>query len=221
MRQNTISGMPFNYKKLLKQSEPTWPHILEWATKTELDLNWKKSGLTKSDMETISYMLGENPYGACKIRNLSLSLCQEIRKEGAKILAPALALNKSIQYLNLSSCRFGVSGVKQVAEALKQNSSIQTLNLFHNICDVDGARAIGDALKVNSTLSFLDIGHNRIRITGLKALTEGILANPNSKLNKLGLRSNFINDEGLSYLFEALVLPKAGRKQQLTSLFLR
>jgi len=34
MGQNTISGMPFNYKKILKQSEPTWPLILEWATKT-------------------------------------------------------------------------------------------------------------------------------------------------------------------------------------------
>jgi len=159
-------------------------------------------------METVSYMIGENPFGACKIRNLSLSHCQDIKKEGAKILAPALALNKSIQYLDLSSCGFGVSGVKQVAEALKQNNSITTLNLFHNICDVDGARAIGDALKVNSTLSFLDIGHNRIRITGLKALTSGILANPNSKLSKLGLRSNFINDEGMTHLFEALVLPK-------------
>lgn len=104
---------------------------------------------------------------------------------------------------------------------MKQNSSITTLNLFHNICDVDGARAIGEALKVNSTLNFLDLGHNRVRITGLKAITAGILANPSSKLSKLGLRSNFINDEGFTHLFEALVLPKDGRKQQLTTLFLR
>ena len=86
---------------------------------------------------------------------------------------------------------------------------------------MDGARALGRALKANSTLQFLDLGHNRIRITGLKAITEGILANPNSKLCKLGLRANFINDEGFSQLFEKLVLPKQGRKQQLTSLFLK
>jgi hypothetical protein len=60
-------------------------------------------------METFSYMFGDNPYGACKVRSFSLSLCP-IRKEGMKILAPALAINKSIQYLNLSSCKLGVSG---------------------------------------------------------------------------------------------------------------
>lgn len=86
------------------------------------------------------------------------------------------------------------------------------LNLFHNICDVDGARAIAKALQKNSTLEFLDIGHNRVRITGLKAITQGILANPTSKLCKLGLRSNFINDEGISDLFDQLILPKEGRK---------
>ena len=86
---------------------------------------------------------------------------------------------------------------------------------------MDGARALGRTLKVNSTLQFLDLGHNRIRITGLKAICDGILANPNSKLCKLGLRANFINDEGFSQLFEKLVLPKQGRKQQLTSLFLK
>ena len=86
---------------------------------------------------------------------------------------------------------------------------------------MDGARALGQALKANSTLQFLDIGHNRIRMTGLKAITEGVLANPNSKLCKLGLRANFISDEGIGQLFEKLVLPVQGRKQQLTSLFLR
>lgn len=80
--------------------------------------------------------------------------------------------------------------------------------MFHNICDVDGARAIGEALEVNSTLQFLDIGHNRIRITGLKAIVKGVLSNDNSKLCKLGLRSNFISDDGFAHLFESLVLPK-------------
>ena len=94
-----------------------------------------------------------------------------------------------------------------MADAIKQNDTIQTLNLYRNIADVDGARAFGKALEVNSTLKFVDFGHNRIRITGLRAITQGILANPNSKLEKLGLRANFINDEAISELFEKLVLP--------------
>ena len=46
-------------------------------------------------METFAYMIGKNPMGECKIRNISMSLCP-LRKEGAKILAPALAINNSI-----------------------------------------------------------------------------------------------------------------------------
>lgn len=61
-------------------------------------------------METFAYILGENPKGACKLRSLSLSL-NYIRKEGGKLLAPAIAINKSVEYLNLSSCYLGVSGV--------------------------------------------------------------------------------------------------------------
>ena len=214
IRNSNVGHCGHNFKEIEKQSEPKpWPTILSFMTQSTLDLNMKKCGLTsKADMETFAYILGDNPKGACKLRSLSLSL-NPIRKEGAKILAPAIALNKSLQCLNLSSCKLGVSGVTRIAVALQDNSSIKMLNLYHNICDVDGARAIAETLKVNSTLEFLDIGHNRVRLTGLKAITQGILANPNSKLAKLGLRSNFINDEGISVLFDQLVFPKEGRKQ--------
>jgi len=57
-------------------------------------------------------------------------------------------------------------------------------------------------------LQFLDVGHNRIRQTGLKAICDGVLANENPKLKRLGIRANFINDDGLSYLFEKLVFPQ-------------
>ena len=103
LRACNIGGMPFNFKEILKQKEPQWPLVLEWVTKNQLDLNLKRGNLQRADMETLSYMIGENPRGASKVRNLSLSLCP-LRKEGAKILAPALAINTSIQYLNLSSC---------------------------------------------------------------------------------------------------------------------
>ena len=78
-------------------------------------------------------------------------------------------------------------------------------------------------LKVNNTIEFLDIGHNRIRQTGLKAICDGILLNQDSKLTQLGIRSNFINDDGINYLFEKLVLPvySGPRKQNLTEIYLK
>jgi Ran GTPase-activating protein (RanGAP) involved in mRNA processing and transport len=173
------------------------------------------------DMEFLAYAIGENPIGPCKFVNLNLKKSL-IQKEGTKFLAPALAINKSIMQLDLSSCKLGVSGTYRIAEALKTNSVLKSLNLYRNIIDVDGARSIGKMLQVNKTLEFLDIGHNRIRQTGLKAICDGILTNPDCKLSKLSICSNFINDDGFTTLFEKLILPSySGRKQQLTHLYIK
>jgi len=49
-----------------------------------------------------------------------------------------------------------------------------------------------------------------------------MLTNPDCKLNKLSICANFINDDGLNFLFEKLVLPSySGRKQQLTHIYLK
>lgn len=89
-----------------------------------------------------------------------------------------------------------------IAEALKKNSSLKHLSLFRNKVDVDGARALKELLKVNSTIEFLDVGYNRLREKGIKAITDGICENPSSKIKHLGVRFNFINDDGFNYLFE-------------------
>lgn len=204
---SSIGDFQINYKHIKKQTRPEWPRILELATKAPLTLNMKKSGLRYKDAETLAYMLAGNPYGESKVESLHLQQNQ-LTKEGAKLLAPALATNTSLRYLNLDSCKLGVSGMKSICQSLKTNSSISSLSLYRNIFDVDGARALGEALKTNTTLTFLDIGHNRIRMTGLKSVVEGVLANPASVLSELGVRWNFITDEGFTYLFDQLVLPK-------------
>ncbi len=53
--------------------------------------------------EVLAISIGKNPVGNCqnlKILNLSKNT---IGIEGAKLLAPALELNKSIEFLDLSS----------------------------------------------------------------------------------------------------------------------
>mmetsp|Transcript_34673 Transcript_34673/g.53120 ORF Transcript_34673/g.53120 Transcript_34673/m.53120 type:complete len:289 (-) Transcript_34673:29-895(-) len=126
-------------------------------------------------------------------------------KDGAKILAPALEENTSIQQLDLSQNNLGVYGTTLIAKALHKNKTLKGLNLFKNTIDVDGSRALRDLLKVNSTIEFLDVGHNRIRMKGLEALSQGILENPKSSLKTLGLRMNFINDDGFQRFFDEVV----------------
>ena len=191
--------------------------MLHWVTKSKLDLNLRDCKITQKDMELFAYAIGENPVGQCKIRALNLSK-NLLDKEGCKLFNAALAHNKSIVHLDLSKCKMGVSGIKNLCASLKTNTTLQSLNLYRNIVDVDGARSLGDALKENKTLTFLDIGHNRIRITGLKAIINGIVANAGCKLERLGIRANFINDEGFTDLFDRLVFAQG--KHQLTHIFM-
>lgn len=86
--------------------------------------------------------------------------------------------------------------------------------MFKNIIDVDGARALRELLKVNKSLEFLDIGHNRIRAKGLEAITEGIVKG-NCPLKSLGLRMNFINDDGFQSFFDEVILSKISKIENL------
>jgi len=157
--------------------------------------------LNKQDVELLQYSLHQNPFGKTQIQVLNLSR-NPLWKEGAKTLALALEENKSLRVLDLSQCNIGVSGTYAIANALHKNTTLKTLNLYRNKVDVDGARSLRDMLKVNFTLEFLDIGHNRLREKGIKAITDGICENPKSNIRHLGLRFNFINDDGFSYFFE-------------------
>lgn len=60
-------------------------------------------------------------------------------------------------------------------------------------------------LKVNSTIEWLDVGHNRIRSKGLEAISEGILKNKTCNLKTLGIRMNFINDDGFTKFFNEVI----------------
>lgn len=93
---------------------------------------------------------------------------------------------------------------------------MKSLNLYRNLVDVDGARALKELLKVNKSIEFLDLGHNRLREKGVKAITEGICENKESKLSHLGVRYNFINDDGFNYLFEHAFFKK---KSNLTHIY--
>ena len=87
-------------------------------------LDLQKTNLTAKDAESIAYMLADNPFGDSKIVSLMLQQNKSIGKEGAKLLAPALQSNTTLRFLNLDSCRIGVSGMKNLAESLKTNSSL-------------------------------------------------------------------------------------------------
>jgi NLR family CARD domain-containing protein 3 len=172
--------------------------------------------MNKNDMELLAYSLHENPFGKSTVKVLNLSR-NKIMKEGAKILASALESNSSLEVLDLSQCDLGVSGTKVLAQALSKNTTLRHINLYRNKVDVDGARALRDMLKVNKTLEFLDVGYNRLREKGIIALTNGIIQNPESNIRHLGIRFNFIKDDGFAYLFDNAIF--AAGKSKIVNVY--
>ena len=86
--------------------------------------------------------------------------------------------------------------------------------MYRNKVDVDGARALRELLAANSVLDFLDVGYNRLREKGIIALTDGITSNPTSSIKSLGLRFNFIKDDGFAYLFDNAIFAEGKSKIQ-------
>lgn len=202
---STLSGNGFKQKELVKKKEPQWPHFIRMFAQASFEyINMQMCKLQKADVELLAYSLHPNPVAKARVRVLNLSR-NDIMKEGAKVLALALEGNDSLEVLDISQCKLGVSGTVTIAQALQKNKTLKHLNLYRNKVDVDGARALRELLKVNSTLTFLDVGHNRLREKGIMAITDGIIENPTSSLTHLGIRFNFIKDDGFTYLFDKAV----------------
>lgn len=216
MEFSSIHSNCFKLKNFQKQTKPDWPRLLTFISKNQIDMNLKKCNLLPKDFELFSVCLHENPVAPSQIRTLNLSR-NTIGGEGSKLLANALEHNTSLKTLDISSCKIGVSGILALKKALAHNKGIEELNLYRNIIDVDGARCMKYILENNSTLKFIDLGHNRLRKTGVKELVSGITANKTSQVSTLGLRSNFINDDGIAHLFENLVF----KKSNITKLYLQ
>jgi hypothetical protein len=148
--------------------------------------------------------------GNIRVLNLAKN---NLHKEGAKIIAQLLEVNTTIEYLDISGNLIGVSGGKALGSALLKNRTLKGLSVFNNRIGFDGAKAFGDSLKVNTRISFIEFGHNRIRNKGLLAIAEGIHANPNTSVTVLGLRFNFLTEEGI---IDLLRLIHSNKQQQPT-----
>lgn len=95
--------------------------------------------------------------------------------------------------------------MKYIGEALVNNVSVLNLNLYRNCMDVEGARAIAFMLTQNVNIQFLDIGHNCLRKKGLELIVDGMITNLQCKVQKLSIRSNFINYDGFNYFFDKII----------------
>lgn len=89
-----------NYEIL---NNPNWPEMIKFFAETTLPvMDLRNCGVDCQNIELLTCAIGKNPVSACKnIKVLNLAL-NNITRIGAKLLAPALEQNKSIEFLDLS-----------------------------------------------------------------------------------------------------------------------
>ena len=201
------------FNKLTNKSDPDLVKLIARSEKLET-LSLCQTNQAKPMAEILLLALDPKREGfAGKLKTLNLSK-NSLGKEGAKILAEAVAANQTLEVLDISKNYIGVSGAQALAVNLKNHKSLQFLNLFNNRISFDGAKAIAhEVLLNNTTLECLELGHNRIRDKGLKAVIENLVLNPNSKLRIIGLRFNFLTKAGVLDLFDGLPKMKCPLEQ--------
>ena len=93
---------------------------------------------------------------SCAQLNLSFN---KLGPEGAKVLAPAIAVCASLTKILVSCNHLGEEGTKAICEALKVNQSIKELDLSghpalgSNIGGPAGAKHVADMLCANASIT--------------------------------------------------------------------
>ena len=174
---------------------------------TELNISYNKIG--DKGAICIATCLGTD---ICTIRTLNVSNCG-ISDEGTESLARALAVNKSLQELDVSE-----NEVARIAIALNTNTTLKTLNMRKCGITYEGAVSLTRALAENSSLQQLDVSDNNVSciVTALESNTTlktlnmrncGIysplrakslakLITVNKSLHQLNLSENCLDDNG-------------------------
>lgn len=133
-----------------------------------------------------------------------------IGDQGARALSGSLTLNNTLEILYLSGNLITKVGFKHLGYALKVNTALREFYLTGNAGGPDGATALADALAVNRTLQLLYLSTNKIGTPGAVAIAAAL--HNNNVLKTLYMGDNNIGDVGLVAVAEAsrgLFLPEA------------
>lgn len=97
--------------------------------------------------------------------------------DGITAIAEGLALNRSLQVLDLSNNQISHEGGQEIASSLKQNRVLRTLDMRWNNIGVIGGRAFLSSLNHNKYLVNLALAGNNIPSDTLKAIATAMQRN--------------------------------------------
>ncbi len=133
----------------------------------------------------------------------------------SQALATALAVNRSLEALNLYGLALDDDCITIIASALSKNNTLKFLGLGHNQIGPKGAAALAGALSQNHALQVLHMMYNPLGDDGFKALMQ--LARENTTLMHIMVSYSGITSEGVAGVLD--LLKKQNRIHSLSKLF--
>lgn len=107
-----------------------------------------------------------------------------------QIFGPALAVNKSVETVDLSHNH--ITSLTSLAGAFLSNRTVTSLDLSHNSIDDAGVEPLASAIR-GSALVSIKLDHNKIGCAGVSSLANSLASMP---LTALHLSHNVIGDRG-------------------------
>ena len=121
--------------------------------------------------------------------------------DGARLLFRTIKEWHSLEHLVLNFNKLGQEGAQELAAALQGSHDLKKLELTFGRIQVTGAEHIAGALS--QKMEVLNLDWNHITGTGAEAFAKS-LNGSRTHLREVSLRSNHVDDDGVSALVEAL-----------------
>ena len=102
---------------------------------------------------------------------------------------------KYLNYLNLSSCLLNTSHISLLSDGIAINNSIEILNLSNNNAGEEGGQALGKALRLNQSILKLNVSNNHLNDLGCRAICEAMSPYKLSKLSNASNKSKKRNGD--------------------------
>lgn len=121
-------------------------------------------------------------------------------------LSPFFEHNTNLHSIEIKDCDIGDAGTRDLASALSKRcnkESLQRINLLGNLAGDDSATELVEVLAGYSNLEDISLKENNIGSKACLALS-AMLSNPNSKLKRLVLEDNSLDDDAVTFLADAL-----------------
>ncbi|GAM27187.1 hypothetical protein SAMD00019534_103620, partial [Acytostelium subglobosum LB1] len=184
------SGNGANHDPTITVSPRSRPIILE-----HLDISGVKFGAV--GFGAFLDILARNQ----ELATLDLSGCQ-LNERNAEDLAKFMAVNQSIEHLNVSNNDFFEKSTS-IGEALINNSALTSLNLANTKASNLIGKVMAKSLNFNHSLKVLDLSHTKLGHSGILDFVAG-LGNNRITLESLSLNDTCLQDRGAQHLADAL-----------------